>query len=224
MAKRKKSKRARPLASFNRTSRSIPSQKCILIVTEGRETEPIYFSALKEKLGLYLVTVKGKGGTNLSVVEYAITLDDERRTESKNNTGYYAKPEYDKVWCVFDREQIYDNAFFDQAVRLAESKNMSLAVSNPAFEYWYLVHFVDTGRPFLNANEIITELKCYIPDYEKSRDVFDYLFDKTSKAILRAERVLANSPDSDKFPNPSTFVFKLVQSMIQTSTQNFIWS
>lgn len=31
--------------------------------------------------------------------------------------------------------------------------------SNPAFEFWLLLHFVFTDRQFRNCDEVITELK-----------------------------------------------------------------
>lgn len=46
--------------------------------------------------------------------------------------------------------------------------------SNPAFEFWLLLHFVFTDRQFRNCDEVITELKKNgrLEKYEKTLSIF----------------------------------------------------
>ena len=98
----------------------------------------------------------------------------------------------------------------------AHGNKIELAVSNPAFEYWYLLHFKETDRPFRDAADLIESLQdvdC-LPNYQKNANVFDLVYKFTGIALKRAAKMLKNHPDkSTEFPNPSTLVFKLVMSL-----------
>ena len=54
--------------------------------------------------------------------------------------------EVDEVWCVFDVESPKKHYSLMEAVRLAEAKGIHLAISNPCFELWLALHFVDHTR------------------------------------------------------------------------------
>ena len=203
MARRKKSKRRpRSISSFSRRPGKRQPRKYVLIVCGGTETEPNYFCSLRHelRLGSVVVQVEGIGRDPGNVVSRAIKT---ARTDG-----------FDEIWCVLDVENPHENPSFYPAMCRARKHKLELAVSNPAFEYWYLLHFKETDRPFGSASQAIEALKEFIPDYEKSSDVFAILFEHTDIAIKRAERILANHPDADQdFPNPSTLVFKLIKSL-----------
>jgi hypothetical protein len=117
----------------------------------------------------------------------------------------------DEVWCVFDTEVKAENPSFDEAVDLARSNGLSLAVSNPSFEYWYILHFECTDRPFHDADDAIKRLKNHLPDYDKSAPVFDELVARIPTAIQNAQRLREGASDPwEEFPNPSTSVDRLV--------------
>ncbi|MCD4738008.1 MAG: RloB family protein [Anaerolineae bacterium] len=148
MAKRSR-RRARSVASFKRRPGSRPPRQCILIVCEGRQTEPNYFEALRYELKLTSVEVKvvtESGSAPINVVESALRLRRQRERDVRKKRTSELK--FDAVWCVFDRETPQDNLSFPRAVDKATSNQLELAVSTPAFEYWYLLHFIDTDRPF----------------------------------------------------------------------------
>lgn len=154
---------------------------------------------------------------HITVVNRAIAEQEKRRKSvKKTQKKYYSsEPMFDEVWCVFDVEGITINKEpFHKAIDKADAHNLHLAVSNPAFEYWYLLHFEITTRPFINAKDIITTLKTHLPNYEKAGNVFEQIFDKTTTAINHAKRAFKNHPDKHShFPNPSTGVFKLVETL-----------
>jgi hypothetical protein len=223
MAKRRRSKSTKPqrsarsLSSLDRRSRNYKPRESILIVCEGLQTEPNYFQSLRRELRLSSVEVQieGEGAAPITVVERAIRLQNERKRQAKKSgkKGDGKIIPFDEIWCVFDVEDIVHNPSFHRAVAKAQAKSFHLAISNPAFEYWYLLHFKDTSRPFRNASDLLKALKQKdgFPNYEKNKDVFYELLPYMKSAIERAARILSNHPNQDEpFPNPSTFVFRLV--------------
>ncbi len=112
----------------------------VLIVCEGEKTEQIYFHALRShyRLPNLEVVIYGEGGGPLKVIRRAIELDRERRREVRQRPRDVAV--FEEMWCVFDREANNEPSNFVDAVKLAEEHKIHLAISNPCFEYWYLLH------------------------------------------------------------------------------------
>ncbi|RLC89521.1 MAG: hypothetical protein DRI37_03650 [Chloroflexi bacterium] len=210
-------RRARSADSFKRRPGSRPPRQCILVVCEGLKTEPNYFKALCRELKLTSVEVEvvtGEGSAPISVVDSALELKHRRERDVRKERT--TKLKFDEVWCVFDRENPQDNPSFPRAVNKATSNKLELAVSTPAFEYWYLLHFIYTDKPFRDASEVIEVLKKHIPHYEKNQDIFNRceLLERTAVAIERAARGWSQRVDkNERFPNSSTLVFKLVQKL-----------
>jgi len=198
----------RTIAALGRKSGKQPPQKTMVIVCEGEKTEPLYFSSLRREYRLHAIRViPGKReGASLKVVERAV----ERQGK-----------DVDEVWCVFDKEGKGDNPSFDKAVRVARQHGIQLAISNPAFEYWYLLHFECTDRPFRNADEVVAALKSYIPRYDKSMAAFPQLRDRTDDAISNAQRLRERASEAwDSYPNPSTRVADLVNELRQMKSEH----
>ncbi len=209
-------RRAHSADSFKRRPGSRPPRQCVLVVCEG-QTEVNYFKALCRELKLTSVEVEivtGSGPAPISVVDSALELKRQReRGVRKKCTN---KLKFDEVWCVFDRENPQHNPSFPRAVDKATSNQLELAVSTPTFEYWYLLHFVYTNKPFRDAGEVIKTLKAHIPHYEKNQDIFNRceLSERTAVAIERAARGWSKRVDkNERFPNSSTLVFKLVRKL-----------
>ena len=178
----------------------------IAIVCEGKKTEPLYFHEIKKALRFSSlnITIVPDQGSPISIVKKAL---EEKKSLSKG----------DYVWCVFDKEQLTHNPTFPDAVEKAKSENIDLAISNPSFEYWYLLHFECTDRPFLNSREVENQLKNHLPNYGKSTSLYSDIDDKTSDAIDNAGKLRNNSEDHWKsFPNSSTSVDILVSQLINT--------
>jgi len=117
---------------------------------------------------------------------------------------------------VFDAETPDNHPNVQHAIDLARGHGVNLAISNPAFEFWFLLHFTPTARPFENAQTLIQELKQHWPSYDKSADMYRHLALNTEDAIERAEQVLSGHTDTTdcEFPNPSTTVHRLVQELL----------
>jgi hypothetical protein len=149
----------------------------ILIVCEVGKTEPTYFEELKGALRLSNARVRicGRGTDPLSVVNFAIET-------------YRRVPEFDCIYGVFDRDRhtTYDTAI-DRVrhARLGKGTKISAITSVLCFEFWLLLHFVYTTRPFEAppgdsiCSRVIEELRKSIPEYRKGRpDIYGTIQDK----------------------------------------------
>ncbi len=182
------------------------TRKRFLIVCEGTKTEPNYFEGFQKELRTKAYfKIEPKGMVSLSLVKEAIRL--------KNEDG-----EYDDVWCVFDRDFKAENnnqQNFNEAIRLAQRNNLNLAVSNDAFELWFLLHY-EYYSSQTHRSELIKKLSHKNrlgAKYEKnSEDMYKKLKDKQQTAIDNAKRLWANCNQNYNI-NPSTTVFQLVNTL-----------
>ena len=197
---------ARSIKEYSRHHGQKPPGKVIVLVCEGEETEPNYFGSLRQKFRLSTLEIKvisGKGAP-INVVDCAI--DEKRKLDDRD----------DEVWCVLDTENPAHNPTFNAAVDKARKAKINLAISNPCFEYWYYIHFDPSSRPFANGQEMKRKLRTYIPKYNESMNVFPILESLTSTAMKHADKLRKRSPESwDVFPNPSTWIDKLVQEIFK---------
>lgn len=221
--KKKPSGKNRPLyqsgrnpGDYRRRTGERPPNKTILILCEGRQTEPNYFNSMraeKRAPGIRVEVVRGGGDrTNPVNLVSAVEL-------FKLQMDWDA--DRDQAWCVFDLEGANVPAAFQQAVRFARQKSINLAVSNPAFEFWYLLHFRDTTRPFLNGEEVKTALREWISDYEEASNVYELLRGSTDTALNRCHLCRAQAVEGwETFPNPSTGVDRLVKVILNRGSEN----
>jgi hypothetical protein len=160
----------------------------------AKATEPAYFEGLKRARRNPAVTVKikAKPADPETVVKYGAEL--ERRAEGI----------YDEVWCVVD----VDEFDLDRAVTAARGLGVNLAVSNPCFEYWLLLHFEACAAPLTCYGDVEKRLLKHVPGYRKSALRFD---DYTHGIAAAVER--ARHPDAGHVRNPSTQVGRLVERM-----------
>ncbi|MBP5439625.1 MAG: RloB domain-containing protein [Fibrobacter sp.] len=188
-----------------------------LIATEGTQTEPNYFNALKAELDKsnrfnINITVQGKGKSTTALVNKV-----HRQIE-------YNHQEYDRVWVVFDRDEFPD---FDEAIQLAAEHKINCAWSNESFELWLLLHFKDVSERTsrkdlcdLLEEAIRNELHKTDPnalyDYSKGNiKIYEHAttLGNEAKAFSRAEALRNNFKGSANAPsmqNPCTHVDELV--------------
>ena len=180
----------------------VPRRK-ILIVCEGECTEPIYFRGLcrKWRLGTVSVKVIGKecGSSPTEVVNFAKSM----------------KLAYKTTWCVMDVEQ---HPTLDQAIADAQASNLKIALSNPCFEYWYLLHFEKVGTPLPSCKDVQKALNSHYGAYKKSEPgVFDVVYPRTDAAIANSKAVLQEYGCSEDLTscNPATHVHRVVEDLRQ---------
>ena len=115
----------------------IRNPNLIVIASEGSNTEPQYFEGLKEKYTntkIHVEILPPRENTKSAPKFVLGQLDDFRRTYKLN--------EDDQLWLVFDLDR-WEEEEISEVCKLAHQKGYSLAVSNPCFELWLLLHHRD---------------------------------------------------------------------------------
>ncbi len=182
----------------------------VLIVCEGQKTEPHYFNEILRvyKISSANVRVDGNCGSSpSSVVEKAEELYQQ---EVKNDP-------YDRVYCVFDKDShsTFSNAL--DRIKNLKPKNTFFAVTSiPCFEYWILLHFKYTSKPYYSVGKkssgdmVMSDLNNAWPEYKKNMEgVFKSIFDKLESAKKYAIRA-NNEANANQTDNPTTEVHELV--------------
>jgi hypothetical protein len=181
----------------------------ILIVCEGQKTEPGYLKAFQHKVRnpRVHVEVAAETGVPRTVVEIAVRLRDEAEQEAKRERDENLR--WDEVWGVFD---IDEHPNLDQARTMARDHAIELAVSNPCFELWALLHFQE-HRAHMDRAKAREALQQHLRDYDKSLD-FAKMYPGYSDAVRRAQE-LAREADIHGEPgrNPTTGVYRLTESI-----------
>ena len=208
---KRKARKARDLA--RRKGRRAPYDK-VLIVCEGEKTEPHYFNELKDHYGLNSANIEicGDCGSDpLSIIHYA-----KKRYRAERDAG----DAFDKVFCVFDKDT---HANYQQGldeIRRATPKDVYVAITSvPCFEYWLLLHFKYTTRPYGQmegnsaCNQVITDLKEYMPKYTKGNTgIFPELLGQLDFAKKNAEHALQHATNT-LTDNPTTKVHEILTFM-----------
>lgn len=201
--------------SFQRPRQRRDVRRKIVIVCEGRETETGYFKGIRQSQGIpkELVPVRHANATDpLSIVTRAVEVRQTFRA------GGLWTPD-DEAWAVFDGdEHMRDRReSWNAALQLAVRKGIRLAISNPCFELWYLLHYQEQNG-HLSPQQAFRLLRTHINDYEKPKRLWpDPLQDLTATAIARARQLAQRARADELRPhaNPCTGVCELVESLLR---------
>jgi len=195
----------------------------VLIVCEGEKTEPFYFEEIKVLLEIDSANIEIDGtcgSSPISVVKHALSLFE--RDCASGDT-------YNKVYCVFDRDshETYEQALevVNQTnIRLIKAKKSTEVIftairSIPSFEYWLLLHFITTTKPYERTerksagDQVIDDLKRYMPNYKKTKKG---IFIKSKEdgtleyAMAQSKRIFESAERSGNL-NPSTNMHELIK-------------
>jgi hypothetical protein len=107
------------------------------------------------------------------------------------------------------------------AVELAKSQGIHIALSNPCFEFWLLLHYAFTTEPFANPKAVIAALREYNSSYKKNELPLEELFSAVDKALANARSCLKYHAASAGDGNPSTYVHFLMTSLNQSAAPVF---
>jgi hypothetical protein len=140
-------------------------------------------------------------------VERAVAMKREATANAKREKDENLK--YDHVWCVFD---IDEHPFVPEAKRQARDNGIEVAVSNPCFELWALLHFCDQ-RKHIERRPLHHKCKEHMPGYEKQLPSLQ-LHPRYGEALQRAsdlDRWQASRGCAEA--NPSTSVYRLMEQI-----------
>lgn len=199
--------------------------RLIVIASEGKDTERIYFKALAKEY------------TNPSVHVHIL----ERSEEEQNNSspehvlkqlndykGHYALESDDELWLVVDRDRWTEAMLSRVATECVQDEFMHVALSNPCIELWLLLHLVDATlltpdeqqlwiknrRKSKNADPYLkVRLRQEMGSYHESSYDAKMLIEHVEVAIARA-RALDKNP-ADRWPQTlGTRVYLLAESVM----------
>lgn len=178
-----------------------------LIVCEGEVTEPRYFNDVRRaERGIIDLKVV-PAGIPKTVVEQAVKMKKESERDAKSRKDENLL--YDHVWCVFD---VDEHPFVPEAKQQAQANAINVAVSNPCFELWFLLHFQDQTA-HIERQKVQHLCRTHMPGYRKAPPC-DVLRPDQPKAAERANQ-LENwqASRNNAGGNPSTGVHRLIQQI-----------
>lgn len=202
----------------------VKSDRLIVIAAEGRCTENIYFEAMKVSLCASNVHVKVlHRDTNESSPAHV------KEQIQKYISDYGIQDIDDELWIVIDRDQWKEKMLSDVAQYCSQNDNLRLALSNPCFELWLLLHFEDvasyedemkkklfqnkknskSGEPWLKRR-----MRELMGSYSESDYDAPSLLPRIGTAINRAEQLDLNK--ADRWPQTiGTRVYLLAKSIME---------
>ena len=183
-----------------RRKQTATPKETILILCEGENPECRYFRRLAEELNLEsCVNIQHKNGPLKKLWQKAIR-------EQK-------KSEYSKVYLVIDDDGCSDK-IEDLKNDLQQHQQIILIISDPCFEFWLLLHFIKTTRPFKHTKggksaceQVIEKLKKKgrLPEYKKNHPkIFETIYSDIETALKNAK-----NPSG----HPSTNMYILVEDL-----------
>lgn len=195
----------------------------ILIVTEGSRTEPKYFEHFKTRQTNIDIRVVGSRSSS-GETDYVSLIRKAQEYQKKNQMS---SDNGDSAWVVADGDVNLNNPDpvasknqqLKKARKLAERSEIQMAISNPCFELWYLLHFRYTTKHLKDYNAVKNELIPFLPEYEKTNDVYDQLLPMLETAVKNAknlEKYHLNNGEQLPFEigaNPYTEVYRLIESL-----------
>ena len=113
--------------------------RLLVIASEGRKTEQIYFEALKEKMeasNVHVVVLSPNEEKNCDPDPISVY---DRLCEFKD---FYQIGDDDELWMVIDRDRWHQRNLSYLAQKCHQNSNMNFCVSNPAFELWLMLHLI----------------------------------------------------------------------------------
>lgn len=181
------------------------------IYSEGQATEPEYLDVLKklpefaESVSIE-ISIERVGATPLTLVESACT--DKRQ----------ANLDIDHYWCVFDVESPKPHPYLMEARQKARDNDVYLAISNPCFEIWLILHHQNVAR-HLSTDDAI-RLRESI-DHSDLKHLESELYRPLiTQAVDNAKRLRRkHENDGTIFPhdNPSSSFYALVEQLLETA-------
>lgn len=185
-----------------------------LIVSEGTDTEPLYFGAIKEAVesryrGRIFLDISGKGDNTVNLFNRAV-----RDVVNSNIV-------YKHVWLVYDKDD-FPAEHFDRTEALCSSTSSDETIyhaiwSNQCIELWFLLHFMYLQAD-LHRSEYwpkLTECMKAIGKgaYTKNRaDMFYVLRPYMDTAIRNAQKLeIINQGTTPSKSAPGTKVHNLIE-------------
>ena len=171
-------------------------RRVIVFSFEGKanKTESLYFDHFCASNNQYILKQFSSGANDPEKII--------RETKAKRTDFDYNASE-DLTFIFLDGDCDKDKIAKIEQLSQKLPKDIKIILSNPCFEVWYLNHFEKYGR-ILNSQQVINELRKYIPSYIKTYDAYPKLNELRNEAIKNTQ--FQNKLDNE---HCSTGVFEL---------------
>lgn len=177
--------------------------RIFVIATEGQETEKQYLSLFENPR--VNVKILPTGSDGLSAPKQVLERLAQFQQEYQLGDG-------DEFWLMVDVDR-QRGQFLDEVTRGAREIGCQLAISNPCFELWLLLHFAEADRADTDCNALEKQLKSLPGGYNKTRLVLPTYRLRVAEAVTRA-KALEGRPDL-RWPDfPGTHVYKVVEKLL----------
>lgn len=198
------SKKPISLAKYRRRQPHLAPKPRFVIVIEGDSTELDYFRILGQHCPG--VSIKCKKSNHHSSPKNVLK-------KIQNELSSHPLEPGDQAWIVVDRDQWPVEQLFDIKKWVKRQKNVRIALSNPKFEFWLLLHF-ENARGVRTPKVCDERLRRYLKDYDKSLNNSDFPIELICGAIQRAKKIVINP---EEWPNQSgtTDVHELVSEILR---------
>lgn len=205
----------------------LEAEKMFILSYEGKVSEKKYFedfrkSELFNDSGLIeIISLKRPEHRGSDPISVKKLLQEAKKEYSFKDT--------DEFWLIIDRddwEEIHNYNFDKLVDDCKKEKNLYLAMSNPCFEIWLILHLKDINefdneeKERIMANARISKSKCYIDivlskiqgrGYNKKPNPRIFL-PLTRTAIRRAKELDHENQDYPK--QLGTHIYKLIEKLI----------
>ena len=178
-------------------------RKLFVIAVEGVKTEPQYFAVFNDRQAVIRVHCL-KGRNDSAPPQVLKRMEGHLRQEELRSS--------DEAWLVVDKDQWTDEQLAALHTWAQGRDNYGLALSNPKFEYWLLLHFED-GAGITSSRDCTDRLRRYLPGYNKGIDARQITPAHVAEAIRRAK--LRDTPPCVDWPkNTGSTVYRLVEAIL----------
>jgi hypothetical protein len=200
------------------------AKRVLRIFCEGEKTEPLYLKGYiqdrTESARKRVIQIEAtRKNTPVQLVKEACKFLDGPASIAG-----------DEVWVVYDREAAgkYSEELHAQAYEMARRRGINVALSNVCFEYWVLLHFIDTTSPYSSFDDLIQRsplnqffVRQFGEKYSKaSGKLYDLLKPFIDDARKRAQSLCAhmekaapNGKDKPFHLNPYTNIHELLDNI-----------
>lgn len=207
-----------------RESNSLEKEKIIVLAFEGNDTEEIYFDEFKSSeifddalIFLHLLK-RPKTDTNSAPNHVFKKLKKEAKDE-------YNFKDTDELWMIIDTDRWKNIP--DIISECKKQSNMFVAVSNPCFEFWLLLHikniadYDENELALILNNAKVSNKKNYVDSkiteilgsYNKSNPKPELFLPTIDFAIEQAKKL---DTYEDEFPQKlGSHVYKVVEKLKQ---------
>jgi hypothetical protein len=138
---------------------------------------------------------------------------------------------FDKVFCLIDMDVCCEGdeslRKYSEAKRKIKRKlgsKIEIFETMPCIEYWFLLYFKGfSSKIYHNCDDVVSELKKFVPDYSKSNDylkkkkIYSFLIERgdLEKAKKTAERLSKEKENSQNRQFPYTDIGKFIEILLK---------